>query len=290
MITEAQCDEASPRGYWKASMELSRHLERVWRADLNRLKKIELLFEPNDDAWFAAMHGAILWPPSKQGFKIYLNPAARGRELAPSLTEMALSSMGLSASWGTLNSQLGSDGILQCLGLDLTPDASARVKVYVRFRSPIITNLLKTMEEVDPELASHLERFAAAVFGPGIYRLPRPALVAYTLREGSSKPVRVICQFASFPFAGTDLEISERLTRFMSEHGLPTQQYPLAIAAMNDAFDCSDKGIQNYFSLQRDDAGLRVTAYLCPRIYLRRYGAIGYDPQVAWPSPVSQRA
>ena len=44
MIVEAQSELASPSGYWGASMELSRHLEKVWVADLDRLKKVEPLF------------------------------------------------------------------------------------------------------------------------------------------------------------------------------------------------------------------------------------------------------
>jgi hypothetical protein len=57
---------------------------------------------------------------------------------------------------------------------------------------------------------------------------------------------------------------------------------------MREGFDQGDKGIHNYFSIQRDEVGLRVTIYLCPRVYLERFGAIGYDPKVAWPSPVGR--
>jgi hypothetical protein len=74
----------------------------------------------------------------------------------------------------------------------------------------------------------------------------------------------------------------------MTQSGLGAQPYRLAIAAMREGFDQGDKGIHNYFSIQRDEVGLRVTIYLCPRVYLERFGAIGYDPKVAWPSPVGR--
>jgi hypothetical protein len=288
MIVEAQSELASPSGYWGASMELSRHLEKVWVADLDRLKKVESLFEPNHDVWFVAAHGTVMWPTARPSFKIYLNPAARGPSLAPNLVEKALSCIGLLPSWVSLKRHLQDGGTLHCLSLDLTSGVDACVKVYVRFPAPTLDRLSRVLEAVDPDLARHINGFAAAVFGRSLNQLPRPALVAYNLRPGSCEPGRLICQLASFPFAGTDLEVSDRVARFMDHSGLEAQPYRQAVRAMSEGLDHCDKGIHNYVSLQRDEAALRVTIYLCPRVYLERYGAIGYDPRVAWPSPVNQ--
>jgi Tryptophan dimethylallyltransferase len=288
MVVEPQSEPASAEGYWEASLRLTRKLETEWGADLARLNRIEALFRPNPDAWFAAAHGAILWPGPKPLFKIYLNARARGVGTAAELMENALNSMGLGAGWASVNSHLQGRGIPHILALDLVPDGDARVKIYLRFPGSTLPGLHRLIEAADPGLAEYLDGFAAAVYGKSLAQLPRPALLAYTLREGSNDTTKMICQIACFPFAGSDSAIADRVSRFLVQNGLDATAYCRAIAAMQEGGAKGGFGIQNFFSIQRDEAGLRVTSYLSPRVYLRRFGAIGFDPKVPWPSPVGQ--
>src|SRR5882724_3499451 len=113
---------------------------------LGRLHRIQDLFFPRaDDAVFSAWVAVEVSAHGAPAFRIYLNPEANGRTLAPNLVEEALVRLGFGSAWPVIGRTLLRRGPeldeLKYFSLDLSSSPEARVKVYARHRNATVEDL-----------------------------------------------------------------------------------------------------------------------------------------------------
>src|SRR5262249_19615032 len=119
---EPQAEPASPTSYWRAALHLNALLCETHRASIQAVRKVEDLFSPTDpNTYFAMWHGACFWPGREPGFKIYLNPYARGRGRAPCVLDEALARLGYPRAISSLAANLNADlDQFQALSVDMS--------------------------------------------------------------------------------------------------------------------------------------------------------------------------
>jgi DMATS type aromatic prenyltransferase len=273
ILWEAQGEEPTLASQQKAGLLLTHRLHQDYHIDLERFSRIEDLYLPPDPRGaFAIWHGVSFRRGCSPDFKCYLNPQARGRELAPAIIEETLFRLGFDRAWARLSSIAASRGPardeFKYISLDLTSHAEARVKVYLRYHSATLADLVAAARLAPSFAAAQAEEFCRTFLGgDGPYREKPVALCfSYTSRDLAA-PSSVTFHCPVSHYERSDLEVNARLKSYLGRHGIEAPDYESALAAVVRRPLDAGSGAHSYVSLRSQRRGPRVTVYLAPELY-----------------------
>jgi hypothetical protein len=258
----------------EAAIGLLSSLARDFDVDLSRFEKVQDLFLPSKPlgtfgVWAAVGFGANR-PPE---FKVYFDPEAQGRELAPNLIQEAVGRLGFPKAWNVISKTLvrrGSDlDELKYLSLDLSASPKARLKVYARHEQCTVGDL-ESAASASPwyqqgDVTQFLKIVAPDVDGvfPG-----RAPLTCYAFVQGRGDgPSSATTHFPINGYAKHDGEIAERVLKCLDWLKLPSDPYQRAMNAFANRPLDRGIGLQAYVSFRRDQGKPRLTVYLPTEVY-----------------------
>lgn len=257
----------------RAGLELARQLGGDFGVHLDRFRVIEDLFCPEDpqgsfSVWFAV----CLWPTRAPSFKIYLNPQAQGRALAPALVEEAMTRLGFAEAWAPLSRIAGARGPdydeLKYFSLDLSASEEARWKLYFRHHHIDAAALDRAFSLAHSHRDGDVREFCAALTGsPGPFAAkPVGSCFAY---NGADKlrPRHATLHLPISHYVESDAVARERVAAYFAAHHLPARRYTDTLAGFAVRDPAGGVGMHSYASLRREAGAPRVTIYLSPEGY-----------------------
>ena len=265
VLFEAQSESPEMLARWHAATALNARLERDHDASLDRLRRIEDLFIPDDRTARWAMWHCVCFDAVKEPtFKVYLNPQARGTCTEPRMTE-TLRRLGFSRALAGVTSCERRDDELKFFSLDLEDGEAARVKVYKahhRATRRDIETSLRVARDYRPEAADGFWRDVVGHEGPF---LGLPPTTYLSLTSDDDRPSTATLHFPVRAYAPSDRAVKERLSRFLS--GADREAYERAITAFATRPLEDAAGMQSYVSFRHHRAAPRITVYLAPEAY-----------------------
>lgn len=290
-LIEAQDDPASPASYWHAGERLGAHLATMKDIRLEPLMAISDLFSPTDpNALFAIWHAMEFRKNGPRLCKIYLNPAARGRDTARTAVLAALDRLGFGHASDGLLKLLNSDDVITHLAIDLVSAAQARVKVYARHFRAAPVDFDRRAEAIGAKGGLDFADVCEVICRSADVLWQRPVMTCYHLTTADlTTPAAMTLYLPLYPHASSDQVAAERITALLSQAGFGTSIYR-SIADRLIAASRGSVGIHTYVGYKRI-AGARgeglVTTYFSPSLFQPRYGRLALDPDHFWPSPLS---
>jgi hypothetical protein len=253
---------------------LLQSLQRDFHLDLSRFRQVEDLFLPREpqgvfSIWLAAQIGSEKEPD----FKLYVNPEARGRRLAPAIVEEALVRLGFGAAWPVVGRTLlrrgGELDELNYFSLDLSPNPGARVKIYARHYQASVADLDAVAEAALSYRAGDLSAFLEAVTPGGLSTFKgRPPQSCYTFVDPTCElPAAATLHFPINSYAQDDQVVRQRVVACLERFDLPTEAYESSLEAFANRPIDQGIGLQSYVSFRRYQDEARVTVYFPLEIY-----------------------
>jgi pyrroloquinoline quinone (PQQ) biosynthesis protein C len=293
IMVEPLGDPPSLRTNRDASLSLLASLAKDFEIDMGRVEQLADLFFPQGPQgrfamWVAVALGAGRTPQ----FKVYLNPEAQGRALAPCLVEQALGRLGFSGAWPIVSETIARRGTdrdeLLYVSLDATHSADARLKVYARHHGATREDLETAASAAPSHSRGDVTRFLSKVapdigdvfMGRGLF-----TCLSFVGAHGN-RPAAVTTHFPINGYARNDLAIRERVLACLEDLGLPLDVYARALEVFANRPLEAGVGLQSYVSFRREDRYPRVTVYLSMEAY--RPGTVA--PASAPPPPPTARA
>jgi DMATS type aromatic prenyltransferase len=278
-----------------AALTMLTSLASDFDVDLSRLSRIRDLFLPaiprGDFAvWVAAEFAASRQPH----FKVYLNPFAQGRELAPAVVEEALVRLGFGKAWPFVARTLARRGPdldeLMYLSLDVSRSSESRVKVYARHRWATISDLEAAAASSPNHKPGDVTQFLRTVApDAGEVFKGRAPFTCFAFVEGcGAAPASVTTHFPINGYAPHDGVIQERVSAYLQQVGLPQDLYSRALAACANRPLDRGIGLQSYVSLRHHHGTPRVTVYFPVEAY--QPGTVAKGPTSTPPSGVVEIA
>lgn len=292
-LIEAQDDPASPASYWASGERLSAYLAQMHDVVLAPMSAIKDLFSPTDpNALVAIWHAMEFRKNGPPLCKVYVNPAARGRDAARTLVAAALDRLGFGRATDRLLGLLRDSDVITHLAVDLVAAEHARVKVYARHFRAGTADFDRLAEEIGVDTGLDFAD-VCRVICPGVDILSqRPVMTCYHLTAvDPTAPAGMTLYLPLYPYARTDRVASERIAALLSQAGLGSAATTYRRIA--DGLIAGRRGIceglHTYVAHKRSVGSKRreqVTAYFNPSLYRPRFGRIALEPDRFWPSPV----
>lgn len=224
----------------------------------------------SDDAGeqFARWHAVGFESGRPVNVKVYLNPQAQGRSRAPEVVREALTRLGFANAWDELAPALarGDDDELKYVGLDLTADPGARVKVYVRHHAISGAELEAALSHCRGYRRDEAREFCELMTErSGRYdALPIITCYAWTSQaRGCASTLHVPIR----AYAANDLVAYERILGYLQQQNIDGAGYARALPAFAMRPLDAGSGIQSYASIKGTADGNAVTVYLVPESY-----------------------
>ncbi|TYO68385.1 hypothetical protein FXV83_00705 [Bradyrhizobium hipponense] len=290
-LIEAQDNPASPASYWHAGERLGAHLATMKDIRLEPMMAIRDLFLPTDpNALFAIWHAMEFRKDGPPLCKIYLNPAARGRDAARTVVLAALDRLGFGHASDGLLKLLNSNDVITHLAIDLVSAAQARVKVYARHFRAAPAEFDRRAEAIGAKGGLDFADVCEVISRSADVLWQRPVMTCYHLTAADlTRPAGMTLYLPLYPYASSDHVAAERITELLSQAGFGVPIYR-SIAGRLVAGCRGTVGVHTYVGYKRV-AGARdggqVTAYFSPSLFQRQYGRLALDPDHFWPSPLS---
>lgn len=256
------------------ALSLLHSLAPEYAINLTRFERIRDLFCPADpigafSVWIAVGFSAHR-PPD---FKIYLDPSAQGRSLAPALVEEAMVRLGFPGAWPLITQNLLRRGPdldeLNYLSLDLSASPDARIKVYARHLSSTPADLESAASVALSHRPGDVTQFLSLVAPKGgqIFDSRAPSTCyAFVGREGDC-PVAATTHFPINSYAPEDRTVAQRVTAAFERFGIETGNYARSTAGFaNRPLDLGI-GLHSYVSFRRYRGDVRFTTYLAVEAY-----------------------
>jgi DMATS type aromatic prenyltransferase len=257
----------------EAALGLLNSLARDFDVDLSRFEKVRDLFLPSNPHGTFGVWAAVGFGPNRAPeFKVYLDPEAQGRELAPKLIHEAVGRLGLPKAWNAISNTLvrrGELDELKYLSLDLSASPKARLKVYARHEQCSVRDL-ESAASASPwyqqgDVTQFLKTVAPDV--DGVFR-GRAPLTCYAFVQGRGDgPSSATTHFPINGYAKHDAEIAERVLQCLTWLKLPSEPYKRAMNAFANRPLERGIGLQAYVSFRRDQGKPRLTVYLPTEVY-----------------------
>jgi hypothetical protein len=271
---EAQGDPPSLTENMQAGRALLAEVAGQVGASLGRLREVEDLFFPSVPAGaFTIWIGASFVEGRKPRLKVYLNPQARGRALAPQVVAEAMSRLDLSASWSKVSSALATSlerrDELGIVSLDLSDADDARVKVYVRHHRASIRDIEAFASaglEHQPEDARVFYSVLANGMGPFV-RKPIISEAIFT-KANRSGPSSVTFEFPISSYVPTDEVAFHRIVECMTAFELPPDGYRTAVRAFATRPLSERTGMHAHVTLRRSAGTPRIGVYFASEAYV----------------------
>jgi Tryptophan dimethylallyltransferase len=291
-LIEAQDDPASPASYWAAGERLGAHLGAMHDVVLEPMAAIKDLFSPTDpNALIAIWHSLEFRKDGPPLCKIYLNPAARGRDAARTLIVAALDRLGFGRAIRGLLKLLHDDDMITHLAIDLVTAEQARVKVYARHFRAAPANFDRRAEEVGADTGLHFADVCEIICPCADVLSQRPVMTCYHLTAADpAGPAGMTLYLPLYPYASTDRVASERIAALLSQAGFGASAYRRIADGLIARRSGTCDGLHTYIAYKRSAGGSRgdqVTAYFSPSLFQPQFGRLALDPDHFWPSPLS---
>ncbi|MEU2868911.1 tryptophan dimethylallyltransferase family protein [Streptomyces olivoreticuli] len=265
----------SPRGPAKRRMEdgmaLTRRLAGRPGVSIDSCLRVEDLFTDDDPQGYFTIAHAVAWVPGGHPrYKIFLNPAVRGREQAAARTEEAMVRLGLERPWRALTEHLGGaygpEHEPAAVALDLAPDEALRVQVYLA-HSGVSADGIDAKSAVDTDhVPGSFARALRAVNGPdGTPEWKRkPPVTTFEFQPGRDVPKATI-YVPMMPVHENDAAARDRVAAFLRSEGVDPSSYVSVLDAISDR-PLAESHTQNFISYRAGDTP-RFSVYLAPGAY-----------------------
>jgi len=290
-LIEAQDDPASPASYWAAGERLDAHLGSMHDVVLEPMAAIKDLFSPTDpNALIAIWHSLEFRKDGPPLCKIYLNPAARGRDAARTLIVAALDRLCFGRAIRGLLKLLHDDDMITHLAIDLVTAEHARVKVYVRHFRAAAANFDRRAEEVGADTGLLFSDVCEIICPCAVVLSQRPVMTCYHLTAADpAAPAGMTLYLPLYPYASTDRVASERIAALLTQAGFGASAYRRIADGLIARRSGTCDGLHTYVAYKRSAGGSRgdqITAYFSPSLFQSQFGRLALDPDHFWPSPL----
>jgi DMATS type aromatic prenyltransferase len=273
----------------EAALALLESLVRDFDIDLGRFRKVQDLFLPSKSSGAFGVWAAVGFAAGRQPeFKVYFDPEAQGRKLAPKLIQEALARLGFPKAWKIISQTLVRRGTdldeLKYISLDLSPSPKARVKIYARHEQCTVSDLESAASASPSYQQEDVTQFMKIV-APDVGSMfhGRAPLTCYAFTQGRGDgPLNATTHFPINGYAANDRDIAERVVQCLYSLKLPSDPYTRAMKAFANRPLERGIGLQAYVSFKRDHGKPRLTVYLPTEIY--------QPGKVAKPTFMEQRA
>ena len=282
VLFEPQAERPVLADYRTVGLAFQERLEREFGANLHRYRQVQDLFLPAEmNGPFAVWSSAVFSRGQAPAFKAYLNPQARGPELAAELVQEGLARLGFSAAWDSLCDTVLRRGHeldeLKYFALDLTNDAETRVKVYVRHHSATAEDLEFASSIAESYAEGETLGFVRALRGSGERLNERaPFTCSSFVGRTVERPVATTVYVPVCAYARDDAAVLERVRCYMRRQGFDSSRYEGIVNGFANRPLADGVGMQSWIALRRFGASARMTVYLATEA--RRIHAPGSIP------------
>ncbi|MCC3771964.1 tryptophan dimethylallyltransferase family protein [Streptomyces sp. UNOC14_S4] len=265
----------SPRGPARErmadGMELTRRLAGRPGVTIDGYLRVEDLFTADEPQGYFSLSHAVAWvPDGPPAYKVFLNPAAHGRDQAADRTAEALERLGLDRPWRTLARHLGGtfgpEHEPVALAMDLVPGEALRTQVYLA-HSGVSADDIDAKAAADPgHVPGSFARAFRAVNGPDDAPAwkRKPPVTTFTLQPGRDTPVAT-AYVPMIPVHDHDEAARDRVAAFLRSEGIDPTSYGKLLADISDR-PLSRSYTQNFISY-RGGASPRFSVYVAPGTY-----------------------
>ncbi len=245
-------------------------MEKDFGVGFERFDRIADLFLPEEPTgafaiWYAASFAADGTP----SFKVYLNPAIRGRDAAPQLVEQALDRLGLASAFATVTRAFRRGPELDELrffSIDLGKSREARVKVYGFHHEASIDELAHVMTVVPQSDIAAVRRFCRALLGSdGELRASRQPATCLAFVGTGPLPATGTVHVPIRSFAGDDRIAHARVCDALREIGIDASPFDKATSAIARRPLESGGGLIAWSAIRTGFGGLKSNVYLAPK-------------------------
>lgn len=271
---EAQGEPPGLEANMTAGRQLLDRLARRANASMQRFRAIEDLFLPSQPQGdFTIWTGASWVLGHDVRLKVYLNPQVRGKHAAPRVLEEAMARLGFERPWAKVQSQLALDRAheVSILSLDLSDEADARVKVYIRHYVGGLASIHQQASMARDYVADDVTLFYDVMTaGRNVFdRKPPITELAFsaTWAEG---PASVTLEFPIGKYAANDEIASRRIGDCLGGFGLHRASYDQLVRAFATLPPDRTRGIQAHVTLRRVAGQARVAVYFASGAYPAR--------------------
>jgi hypothetical protein len=273
VLFEPQGDVNTLASHRQAALDMHEELERDYGAHLARLRRIEDLFLPEHMQGPFALWSAVVFsahrPPA---FKAYCNPQAQGVGRSAALVQEALQRLGIRHAWPRLTRALLRRGPhydeLKYLALDLSDDARARVKVYVRHHDATPADMEIAAGASANYAPGETLSFARALSDDVERFQARATFSCAAYEEGDDETPAATTEYLPVcAYANNDAEVERRISAHLIELGLDPAPYRRMLAAFSSRPLELGVGLQSWAALRRYQGALRLTVYLATELH-----------------------
>lgn len=292
LLLEAHRSPASPQAYWRASQRLTHVLCQVAGVDWAGVRQIEDLFVPRvQQPFFVCQHGLEFRADRRALGKIYLNPAASGRD-PWEVVGQAAERLGVVEACRRLRRELPASARVTLISVDLSRGSAPRFKVYVRRWHATPDELTDAYMRGEHAREQDIPAFTRLLTGSEGSLARRPVFMTYHLTKTNALPSRVVLSLPMFPYCAHDGVARDRILRLLDHFAIDPKPYLTvhrAVCGVGVVQGPSTVGSHSYVSFQREATGARVTTYFCPLLYAPRHGLLALDPQKNfWADPTGE--
>lgn len=281
VLMEAQAEEPTIAAYRRAGLAFNKRLETEFGADLRRLRLVEDVFLPEDMRGAFAVWNAVCFSPGQAPtFKVYLNPQARGIELAHALTEKALVSLGFDRAFGALGCKATRRGPqldeIKYFALDLCASREARVKVYVHHHRATAEHLEVACSAARDHVPGEAREFTRAMtLGTRLLAHRSPFTCSSFVTAGDERPAAVTLYIPVCAYARDDSVIRGRVEGYLRSRGVDSSLYGRILDNFAHRSLDAGVGMQSWVALRHGNRGPRITIYLSTESnYVFRPGSV----------------
>lgn len=267
-LFEPQGEAPTVAAYRAAGLAFNARLERVFGADLGRFRDVQDLFLPEHMAGpFAVWSSAVFRRGREPAFKAYFNPNAQGADNAHELVYEALHRLGLGRAWPSLSHHILARGAqldeLKYFALDLSRDAHARVKVYVRHHAATPEDLEFASVPADSHVPGEALDFVRAMRGGHARLNARAAFTCSSFTgDAEDRPVATTVYVPVCAYARDDARVRQRVRDYLVAQGGDPTLYDSVLASYANRPLDAGVGMQSWVAMRRQDEQVRMTVYL----------------------------
>jgi DMATS type aromatic prenyltransferase len=268
VLFEPQGDEPTLASFRSAGLLFNERLEREFGASLARFRLLQDLFLPEGmEGPFAVWSSAVFAPGERPSFKAYFNPQARGTEQAESLVKEALQRLGLHRAWSALEQSAVRRGPvldeLKYFALDLSADAHARVKVYVRHHAASPDDLENASSMAQSYVPGEARQFVRAMRG-GDQRLNvrAPFTCSSFVGECDDRPAATTLYVPICAYVRDDAAAEARVQQYLRQKDVDHSLYSAILNGFAHRPLDAGVGMQSWIALRRYQGVARLTVYL----------------------------
>jgi pyrroloquinoline quinone (PQQ) biosynthesis protein C len=278
----------------QAAHAVNQWLERRHPIALGRLRAVEELFLPAEpEGGFAMWHAVAFARERAPTFRVYLNPSARGRALAPSVVEEALERLGLRGAFRTLLAHALARGPqlddLRYFSLDLADTADARVKVYAFHEQASADEIEAAAQAARNYVPGEVADFCRALAGPGPYGARAIATCHAFTSADVARPQTVTVHVPVRDYAPNDEVAHQRLLAYLDRRDARSPALERAVQVMARRPLAAGSGLITYASMRPAVIKPRLTLYLATEAYRTdppRATAVATRAPAPQPTPV----